>query len=141
MLTPNSIINKSLFKPFVLSSLLLLSSLAQADKPDFPGVSLPEQAQGQKAIRLLADKLPDVAAWYGMTTAEFARTLREDHSAWIDKTGHLLYIDNEVVATSDRYTAPQASIPYADTFKLHSKANANRVIYLDFTGFVTSGTA
>jgi len=141
MFIPNRIINKSVLKPLVLSSLLILSSLAQADKPAFPGVSLPEQAQGQKAIRLLADKLPDVAAWYGMTTAEFARTLRDDHSAWIDKTGHLFYIDNEVITTGENQTAPQASIPYSNTFKLHSKAGSNRVIYLDFTGFITSGKA
>jgi hypothetical protein len=74
-----------------------------------------------------------------MTTAQFARTLREDHSAWIDKTGHLFYIEKEVAITEDNLSAPQASIPYANTFTLHSKAGANRVIYLDFTGFVTSG--
>lgn len=137
----NKLFTKRNLKPIVFSSLIILTALANADKPPFPNASLPEKAQGQRAIQLLANKLPDVAAWYGMSTAEFARTLREDKTTWIDKTGHLLYIENEVALSEEIVPAPQASIPYANTFKLHSKTGSNRVIYLDFTGFVTSGTA
>ena len=35
---------------------------------------------------------------------------------------------------------PSPSFPYADTFKLHSRAGAQRVIYLDFNGENVSGT-
>ncbi len=128
-------------KPVILSSTLILSSLALADKPEFPGVTLPEQANGQRAIQLLGGKLPDVAAWYGMTTAEFAKTLRTDPSAWIDTKGHLFYIEEEVTGSTTTPQVAEASYPYADTFKLHSKPGANQVIYLDFTGYTISGHA
>jgi len=137
----NKIINKKRLKPFVFSSLIVLASLAQADKPPFPAASLPAQAQGQQAIQLLGNRLPAIAAWYGMSTAEFARTLREDKAARIDQTGRLLYVEDEVAITADEVIAPQATFPYSETFALHSKAGSQRVIYLDFTGFITSGTA
>ena len=141
MLFSHHVFTKKMLKPLVLSSLFVLSGLVYAEKPEFPRVSLPEKAQGQKAIRLLGDKLPDIAAQYNMTTSQFARTLREDHSAWIDTKGHLFYIDNKVASTSDESPTVAATVPYSETFKLHSKADSNRVIYLDFTGFITSNSA
>ena len=56
-------------------------------------MSLPARTFGEDAIGRLGDRLPDVAAWYGMTTAEFARTLRQDSTAQIDQQGRLLYVE------------------------------------------------
>ena len=141
MLSPHQIPCKKILKPLVFSSLFILSIFAHAEKPSFPDISLPVQAQGQKAIHLLGDKLPDLAKAYNMTTAQFARTLREDRSAWIDKKGRLFYIDNEAVSTGDETPTAEATVAYSNTFKLHSKVGSKRVIYLDFTGFLTSGKA
>ena len=46
-------------------------------------------------------------------------------------------------AKSRRHTPPAAALPasLANTFKLHSLAGANHVIYLDFDGHTTSGTS
>ena len=81
-------------------TVILLLSLGTASalsapkgKPAFPVVSLPSNAQGDRAIEFLSDKLPEVAAWYGSTPEEFSTMLREDHTARIDKDGHLFFVE------------------------------------------------
>ena len=137
--------NKSIFKkiiqPLALFGSLALSSFTFADKPPFPDITLPEVAQGQRAIQLLAENLPSVAASLGMSTSEFAKMIRTDSTLWLDKKGRVFYVDNEVDSSATIPETQAASSPYSETFKLHSKPESNRVIYLEFTGFVTSGTA
>ena len=58
---------------------------ANASPRAFPDVNLPGRANLEEAIARLGDKLPAVAAYYGKTTAEFVRILREDDTAWIDR--------------------------------------------------------
>ncbi|QSX37654.1 PKD domain-containing protein [Shewanella sedimentimangrovi] len=109
----------------------------------FPQLSLPTKAQGEQAIAALGAKLPEVAAWYGMSPDEFARELRSDATLWLDTKGRAFYVDQFPQATdpADAQLLQEAPYPLEDTFHLHSRPGANRVIYLDFDGHITTGTA
>jgi PKD repeat protein len=114
-----------------------------AGNRQFPQINLPDKSYGESAIQALGNTLPAVAAWYGMSTADFARLLRTDRSAWIDRTGRLLFIDEFPEAAGEEPQLPEGAAPFPleDTFTLHSRPGASRVIYLDFDGHVTTGTA
>ena len=114
-----------------------------AARQAFPQVSLPARTYGEEAIARLGDKLPAVAAWHGMTTAKFARMLREDPTAWIDQQGRLLFVDQFPEPAESEPTDPlqEAPFPLSETFILNSRPGSRRVIYLDFDGHTTSGTA
>lgn len=117
----------------------------QAKKP-FPGVVLPDRLRGEDAIRGVGAKLPELASWYGMSTDQFARTLRQDKQAWLDRNGRLLYIDEHPplksgTATTTTATVGAAPYPVEQSFLLHSRPGASRVIYLDFQGQLVTGTA
>ncbi|QFU21864.1 PKD domain-containing protein [Shewanella eurypsychrophilus] len=108
----------------------------------FPNVELPEPANGEHAIGLLGAKLPEVAAWYGKTTAQFAKMIREDTSVWLDKQGRIFYVEIEapsVQSASEPLTTPETALNESQTFLLHSRPGADRVILLDFDGHVTTG--
>ncbi len=112
-------------------------------RPDFPEFNFPDRSNRETAIGRLGNKLPDVAEFYGMTPSEFTRMLREDGTAWIDMKGSLLFIDpheNESSSTESPELLDPAPFPLEDTFTLHSRPGANRIVYLDFDGHVTSGT-
>ena len=114
-----------------------------ADRQAFPQVSLSARTYGEEAIARLGDKLPAVAAWYGMATAELARTLREDTTAWIDKQGRLFFVEQFAEPAESEPTdyLQETPFPLSETFTLNSRAGSRRVIYLDFNGHQTSGTA
>jgi len=117
---------------------------AQANSRAFPQVTLGARVNGEAAISGLGDTLPAVAAYYGMTPSEFTRTLREDDTAWIDRKGRLLYIDHfPQPAEEEGFTDPLQGtyFPLEQTFSLNSRPGSKRVIYLDFDGHVTTGTA
>ena len=91
-------------RPFVLQALLAIAAAlplaSQAAKqierpthpvkPSFPVVSLPAAAsQGLRAIELLGDRLPEVAAWYGKSPDEFRMLLLRDRMLRIDGQGKL----------------------------------------------------
>ncbi|WP_162299992.1 PKD domain-containing protein [Kineobactrum sediminis] len=112
--------------------------------PDCPRVSLPAAANGNAAVAALGATLPAVAACHGYTTSEFARMLRADKTLWIDTRGRAYFIDPKPPEPTDSGATDvmqSAPFPLADTFALQSKPDAPRVIYLDFTGHSTSGTA
>jgi hypothetical protein len=116
-----------------------------AKKP-FPEVKLAKRLRGEEAIQALADKLPEVAAWYGKSAKEFARELRDDERAWLDADGRLLFIDDfptpaGTESATAGATAAAALLPADQTFLLHSRPGAKRVIYLDFLGQVVTATA
>lgn len=122
-------------------------NLPAAKKP-FPTLNLPQRARGDAALGALGGKLPEVAAWYGMSTQAFARMLRQDPHAWLDRKGKLVFIDGfeappeaigEVASTANISASMPA--PLAQTFLLHSRPGAKRVIYLDFKGGTFTGTA
>lgn len=113
----------------------------------FPTIALEKRMRGEEAIQSLKDRLPEVAAWYGMTALEFAKLLRQDRNAWLDERARLFYIDEALLppeqavmaATSTALSATPVSLE--QTFILHSKPGAQRTIYLNFTGATLTGTA
>ena len=116
-----------------------------AKKP-FPQVALEKSQRGEQAISTLGGKLPEVAAWYGMTVQGFADMLRHDPMAWLDRSGRLHFIDTHrppepATTTGDGVAVEAGAFPAAQTFLLHSRPGAKRVIYLDFNGHTASNTA
>jgi len=110
----------------------------------FPKLTLPDRVYGEQAVVALGGRLPEVAAWYGMSTADFARILREDSTAWIDRGGRMFYIE-QVPQAAEPFNPTDplqpALFPLDQTFNLNSRPGAKRVIYLDFNGHQTTGTA
>ncbi len=142
-----------LFSIALLVSICLWSSSAMCakkkHKPKFPVISIPENAKipknakGERAIDVLADKLPEVATWYGKTAKQFSTMLRTDHTARIDNKGRLLYIEEKPKQTSvdDSPLLAEGPFPNDQTFKLHSKPGSKRVIFLDFDGDTITNSA
>ncbi|MBB5204367.1 PKD repeat protein [Inhella inkyongensis] len=146
--------------PTALVALLNLVSLpAQAADPanpaarrahpgraPFPQISLPEVAQGERAVALLGQRLPEVARWYGKSEEEFAALLRQDHRLRLDRRGRLFAVDT-LEAPLPTLPADQRSVldgnllPLEQTFALHSRPGAKRTIYLNFKGATLTGTA
>lgn len=134
---------------------VLLASVAAAslhaapkagpEDPTFPGVKLPKPATGTAAIRALGPQLPGVAKAYGITGGQLDLLLRTDRSLTVDRAGRLFYVCEgpaESGTAGTGSTEPvSALVPASQTFTLHSRPGAPLVIYLDFDGHVTSGTA
>ncbi|HPU50029.1 MAG TPA: zinc-dependent metalloprotease family protein, partial [Burkholderiaceae bacterium] len=118
-----------------------------AARPPMPQIQLPEFSNGQRAIDLLGARLPEVAAHYRKTPGEFAANLRRDRTARLDRQGRLFHVEEFVVpqgaTTAGAAATPgtTASYPLDQTFLLHSRPGASKVIYLDFNGHSTTGTA
>jgi PKD repeat protein len=118
-------------------------------KPAFPQLNLPERkSQGQRAIDLLGERLPDVAAWYGKSPNEFRALLLQDRRLKIDQRGRL-FVEDELEAPLPVTPASSAAsgsltgtlAPLDQTFLLHSRPGASRTIYLNFRGAQISNTA
>ena len=78
-------------------------------KPAFPQIDLPERkSSGQRAIDLLGARLPEVAAWYGKSPAEFRTLLLNDRRLKIDKKGRL-FAEDELEAPLPASPAPSAA--------------------------------
>ncbi|MGF1695381.1 PKD domain-containing protein [Vibrio lamellibrachiae] len=133
------------YKVFIHFAMIVLLALfttnvtqaAQENRPPFPNIELPERAQGQVAIVALGNKLPEVAAWYGKTVAEFVKMIRDDPSIWIDQTGRMLIIEPSPQLAPEpegESEISEGAFPDSQTFLLHSRPGSSRVIYLDFTG-------
>ena len=111
-------------------------------KPPFPQVELPQKARGAQAIQLLGARLPEVAAWYGKSPAEFASILRRDRMAIIDRKGRMLY-EEEIEPPTGAAGSPTSTgrlVPLDQTLKLHSKPGSKRTIYLNFVGATLTNT-
>ncbi len=111
-------------------------------KPAFPQIDLPEKARGERAIQLLGARLPEVAAWYGKSPAEFSSILRRDRLAIIDRKGRMLY-EEEIeppTGTAGSPTSTGTLVSLDRTLMLHSKPGAKRTIYLNFVGATLTNT-
>ncbi len=122
-------------------------SAAPRVKLPFPSFELPDRSQGDRAISRLANRLPDVAAWYGMSVPQFTRLMREDRTAWLDRKGRVLF-QEEIQLPLQTVTSPLTADPlspslepYDQTFRLHSRAGARRTVYLNFVGATLTNTA
>lgn len=141
--------------PVYLGLLVVLAPVAThaADKqpmrpsnPSFPQLDLGKHAKGERAIEALGTRLPEIANAYALTSDDLKERLRRDKHLGVDRHGRLFFSDEFEIpqeATTASVVAAGATTPYPldQTFLLHSKAGALRVIYLDFDGYVMSGTA
>jgi hypothetical protein len=127
---------------FVAVGVSAQPSEPQPAKPPFPQIELPQKARGAQAVHMLGARLPEVAAWYGKSPAEFAAILRRDPMAWIDRKGRMLY-EEEVEPPTGTAGSPTTSgrlVSLDQTFKLHSKPGSKRTIYLNFVGATLTNT-
>lgn len=129
---------------------LFCGGLQAAGRPPLadllPEVALPGITRGETAIQALGEHLPAVAAAYRQTSDELRALLRRDRTLALDPKGRLFYTDTalpEAGAGQATAMAAAAAAPYPldDTFRLHSRPGARRLIYLDFDGHLLSGTA
>jgi len=127
---------------------LLLSGdmLSDAAAPAFP-------ASGEWAIEAVGADLDSVAGRYDLAGEALAEMFRADSTLHVDAAGQLYYADplppvsipppverDSSGASSDADS--DAPFPLAETFTLHSRPGATKIIYLDFDGHLTpAGTA
>ncbi len=74
----------------------------------------------------------------------FKKAARSDKDMRLDCEGHALYVCKAMPTQVGPDTTPYTSTavyPLSQTFLLHSRPGAAKVIYLDFNGHVTTGTA
>ncbi|MFH1084553.1 MAG: VCBS repeat-containing protein [Chloroflexota bacterium] len=126
----------------VLWAAWLLALPAAAQEPAPPSPRPP--VRGQEAIAALGERLPAVAQRYGVAEAELRQRLLQDLDVGLDGGDLLLYQCEGLLPPSGAApaSAPSPAPPYptSQTFLLHSRPGASKVIYLDFTGHVTTGT-
>src|SRR6266496_1942582 len=142
-----------IMKKFI--AMVLLSGLAGSlpaqiadarDKFSMPNLNFPAVTSGEEAIRLLGKNLPAVAGAHGKGADELASLLRRDRTLKLDRRGRLFYADDHLPTPQQASTAndtpvASATYPLTDTFKLHSRPGVTKVLYLDFDGYVMTGTA
>lgn len=143
---------------FTAFALLAGSGLAQAqgqgptrpERPPFPLLNLPDsKAFGARAIEVLGNRLPEVAAFYGKTEDQLRSMLLGDRRLKVDRRGRLFYeeeLDRPLPANAPASflqsdSASGQLAPLDQTFLLHSRPGAKRTIYLNFRGATLSGTA
>jgi PKD repeat protein len=131
-------------------------SLVASGQTNHRGEAFPQQNFGRNSRAgeipsLLGSKLPQIAAWYDRTDQDLKDLCQKDKTLRMDRQGRLHYVcegllplQNAVVKgttiTSGGTTTPSGTLSVTDTFLLHSKPGASKVIYLDFNGHTTSGT-
>ncbi|MEN9710318.1 MAG: hypothetical protein RL441_310, partial [Actinomycetota bacterium] len=95
--------------------------------------------RGTQVIASYGNNLTALASLNSITPAEL-RTRLSDPAFWLDSCGRSFYQDpiDTVALSPVAKTAPYA---YDQTFLLHSRPTATKVIYLDFNGHTLSGTA
>ncbi len=128
----------------VLFSLIALSApaaRAQAGAP-FPELQLARPVKAAELTKLAAGRIAELARWYGRDEASFRKMLAEERSLRADPSGRLHHVcAGAYVSSAGAVTVTQAEYPPEQTFALHSRPGASKVIYLDFNGHTTSGTS
>lgn len=61
----------------------------------FPKIELTEEAQGQRAIDQLGERLGEVASAYGMSNEQLRSLLLQDSTLWVDRRGRLFYKEKQ----------------------------------------------
>ncbi|MFM9437480.1 hypothetical protein ACFDR9_004568 [Janthinobacterium sp. CG_23.3] len=123
-----------------------VSADGATENAPFARIRLAEFSSGQRAIDLLGADLAPVANWYGMTAASLSQLLLSDASVHLDRKGRIVHIDEGVGATAGGATAEATTaatgtataagtpFPLDQTFKLHTKPDSTRVLFIDFNG-------
>jgi len=120
---------------------LALITAAGATAPALADRPPDRPVNGAAALARLGDRLPSAASALGLRPEDLARTLREDPTAWLDANDGVFYAEPAGAAGTTSSTETLPTAPVADVFGLHSRPGATRILYIDFTGHVTTGTA
>lgn len=112
-----------------------------------------QRIRGQEALATASSHLAECAQVNKLDESQLRSLIEKNHDLWLDREGKIFYACEGLALTAGSPQAaaaeaasaqelPSAIVPTStDAFKLHSLPGANRVIYLDFTGHTTSGTA
>jgi hypothetical protein len=119
---------KQLLRVLILTVFISLTAAAQAP------LNLPEKSQGENAITMIADRLPEIANEHSMSAEQFARILREDPTAWINEEGRMFYVDPLQEYATIEESEPAEPVTLEQAFSLNSRPGSKRVIFLDFDG-------
>lgn len=146
-LAPASVSQEMLAKMEISADFIPGNAEGGAEAAPFARINLKEFSSGAQAIALLADDLPAVAKWYGMTSEGMRNLLLSDSSVHLDHKGRILHIDAGLATpglagstrqasgtTSTATTTTASPFPLDQTFKLHTKPASTRVLYMNFTG-------
>lgn len=124
---------------------LSVGATANADSPEPTDLkalkTAPSKAgfiKGTVALKALGPNVSAAAKLNQMTTTKLKDILANDKTAVLDQDGRLAY--NEIIPAGVVPGPDVASVPLGQTFQLHSKPDANRVIYLNFKGYDMTGT-
>lgn len=137
-----------------LTVVLLTTSLSQAQTnqrgENFPQQRLNQVSRAQEIPALLGPRLGQVAKWYDRSEAQLRELCEKEKSLRMDRQGRLHFVCEgllplqNAVANAETATVgttiPAGPFPLDQTFLLHSKPGASKVIYLDCDGHTTSGT-
>ena len=100
--------------------------------------------RGQAALDKLGSRLPAVARNNGLSTADLRDLFMKDLTLSVDDAGQLFYVDvriGEAQADPSEPAATSAPPTTDPVFFLHSRPDADHVVYLDFDGHITTGTS
>lgn len=118
-----------------------------------------ELSSNEAAFAEVAPRLDEIAFNYGLTGDRLASLSKSDKHLRVDKGGRLYYAcpsldEASAVTGNDPHAASMASglqltVSVADAdptdltqfLKLHSRPGASKVLLLDFTGHITTGTS
>lgn len=130
------------------ASVIPVSAQDRRCEHGFAGLRLPRLTRGPAIPGALGARVAEVAEAYGQTDPQLrALCQRDKASLHSDVDGRLLYVCSGLLPLKNAATAAAASTvtapsyPLSETFFLSSNLNASKIIYLDFTGHTTSGTA
>lgn len=136
--------------PAILAVVIIIGLSPDHAQSKGPPQTFPGNAKGQAAIDRLGDRLPDVAKRHGWTSRQLKAVFLRDHDLSLDPSDRLLYQCGmglpEGVAAPDTIAEADAPVsmetyPLEQTFMLHSRPGASKVIYLDFDGHYTTDSA
>lgn len=144
----NSFLLRIIQIAFVVSCLLaapLTGAETNCEGQLHPAINLDRVSQGADIPRVLGRRMADLARFHKREATALNSICERNGSLRISKAGHLHYACNGLavkagtVATTTT-TAAAAPFPLTQTFALHSRPGASKVIYLNFTGHKTTGT-
>jgi hypothetical protein len=115
----------------------------ESAKPTAPDCTpvLAKKAHGKDAVVQLGANLTQVAGKHGKQPKGLKQQLISDESLWVDTCGELFFQEEDEIPVDPPQLAPTLVFPAEQTFLLHSKVGAGKVIYIDFNGELISGTA
>jgi hypothetical protein len=128
----------------ILGAVLAVPAQATAlafEPTDKPDDLLKQPVHGQAALSALSEDSAQLAQRNGMSSSRLEELLRTDRTMWLDQDGQLFVKEPTLSADRSPGESTPAQFPNSQTFQLHSRPGANRVIYLDFDGGAVSGTA